>query len=485
MGSRKQLRCVETLDRRIVARIAATKSPILDVLPSFGKTANHSVLWLAVSLGLAATGNKRARRAALRGLAGVVMASTAANVVAKGLTGRARPVSDTPALRRLVRVPKSSSFPSGHSASAAAFATGVALELPQLAVPVGAAALAVGVSRVVTGVHYPSDVVAGFAVGAAAGAATLRWWPLRPAQPAAATRPWQQAPAAPTGAGLVLVVNGASASTSAELTERLRGELPDAEIIEVGEGEDIETPLRAAARRAQIIGVAGGDGIVNVAAGVAQQVGMPLLVVPAGTINHFTADLGINCADDALAALAAGDAVQVDVGIAGKQSFLNTSSTGVYVDLVRARERLEGRIGTWPALMVALIQVLRDSRPQDLYVNGRRTQLWLLFAGNCCYAPQGFAPSYRPDLADGLLDVRLVDAKLPFARLRLLLAVLTGTLGRSRVYRAWTAHAMEIASADGDPIRLSVDGEVTDAGASIRLAKRPGQLLVYRSGEHA
>jgi membrane-associated phospholipid phosphatase len=340
---RKQLRRAEALDRQIVARIAATKSPILDVLPRFGETANHSVLWLAVSLGLAATGNRRARRAALRGMAGVVIASTAANVVAKGLTGRARPVSDTPVLRRLVHAPKTTSFPSGHSASAAAFATGVALELPQLAVPVGAAAAAVGVSRVVTGVHYPSDVVAGFAIGAAAGAVTLRWWPLRPARPAEATRPRQQAPAAPTGAGLVLAVNAASGGTSADLAGRLRGELPDAEIIDVGDGEDIEILLRGAARRAQIK---------------------------------------------------------------------------------------------------------------------------LLFAGNCCYAPPGFAPSYRPDLSDGLLDVRLVDAKLPLARLRLLLAVLTGTLGRSRVYRAWAARAMEIASADGVPIRLSVDGEAIDAGAS-------------------
>ena len=465
-----------------MARIAAAKSPILDVLPRFGETANHSVLWLAVSLGLAATGNRRARRAALRGMAGVVIASTAANVVAKGLTGRARPVSDTPVPRRLVPAPKTTSFPSGHSASAAAFATGVALELPQLAVPVGAAAAAVGVSRVVTGVHYPSDVVAGFAIGAAAGAVTLRWWPLRPARPAEATRPRQQAPAAPTGAGLVLAVNAASGGTSADLAGRLRRELPDAEIIDVGDGEDIEILLRGAARRAQIIGVAGGDGAVNVAAGVAQEAGMPLLAIPAGTVNHFTADLGINSAGDALAALAAGDAVQVDVGIAGQQSFLNTSSAGVYVDLVHARERLERRIGKWPALIVGLVHVLRHSRPQDVYVNDRRRRLWLLFAGNCCYAPPGFAPSYRPDLSDGLLDVRLVDAKLPLARLRLLLAVLTGTLGRSRVYRAWAARAMEIASADGVPIRLSVDGEVIDAGTSIRLAKRPGRLLVYGGG---
>ncbi|SRR6266566_55358 len=465
-------------------RIASARSPVLDhVLPAVGEAANHSVLWLAIALGMAATGNKRSRRAALRGVAGIAIAGTVANVVAKGLTGRARPTGEIPVLRRLIDVPKTTSFPSGHSASAAAFATGVALELPRLAVPVGAVAFLVGASRVATGVHYPSDVVAGFSLGAAAGALTLRWWPLRPSKPADATRPWREAPAAPTGEGVVLAVNESAGSASPQLTELLREQLPDAEIIEMAEGDDLGELLRGAARRAKIIGVAGGDGTLNVAADVAQDTDLPLLVIPAGTFNHFSADLGVTSAQDALAALRAGEAVCVDVGVAGQQPFLNTSSTGVYADLVEARERLEDRIGKWPALMVALVHVLRHSRPQDVFVNGRRRRLWLLFAGNCCYAPQGFAPSYRPNLADGQLDVRVVDAKLPFARLRLLAAVLTGTLGRSRVYRTWTARTVEIATADGSPILVSVDGEVTESGASIRLAKRPAQLLVYRPAE--
>jgi acid phosphatase family membrane protein YuiD len=65
---------------------------------------------------------------------------------------RLRPTSEVPLARHLSRVPRSTSFPSGHAASAAAFATGVALEIPALAAPVGALAAAVGASRVVTGV---------------------------------------------------------------------------------------------------------------------------------------------------------------------------------------------------------------------------------------------------------------------------------------------------------------------------------------------
>jgi len=475
---------VAALDRKLMRRVAATDSPALDyLLPALSRAANHSMLWMAISAGLAVSGDKWARRAALRGLTSIAVASATANIVAKGLTRRGRPQGETPVLRRLIPAPVTTSFPSGHATSAAAFATGVALEMPLLAIPVGALAAAVGASRVVTGVHYPSDVLAGFALGTAAGAVTLRWWPLRPTQPAEAARPRREAPASRTGQGVVLALNEAAGTTSADLAARLREELPDAKIIDVPPGEDIAPPLRSAAPGARILGVAGGDGTINVAAGIAMESGRPLLIIPAGTFNHFATDLGVHSAEDALTALRAGDAVLVDVGIAGQRHFVNTSSTGVYADLVHAREQLESGLGKWPAVLFALARVLRHSHPTDLVVNGRRRRLWLLFAGNCRYEPPGFAPSYRPDLSDGKLDIRIVDAGPPLARARLLAAVLTGTLGRSRVYTASTATSIGLASAAGEPLRLSVDGEATDAGTALLLTKRPDGLLVYRPAD--
>ena len=97
--------------------------------------------------------------------------------------------------RRPGRTPVTSSFPSGHAAAAAAFATGVGLEMPALAAPVGALAVAVGVARVVNGVHYPSDIAGGWVVGVGVGMLTLRWWPLRRSERAAAARPGREAPA--------------------------------------------------------------------------------------------------------------------------------------------------------------------------------------------------------------------------------------------------------------------------------------------------
>ena len=117
---------------------------------------------------------------------------------------------------------------------------------------------------------------------------------------------------------------------------RLAADLPRATIIETDVGQDLTAQLRLAAASAWILGVAGRDGTVNAASAVALETGLPLLVIPVGTFNHFAADLGVRSARDALAALRAGEAVLVDVGLAGHRPFVNTSSTGVYVDLVRA-----------------------------------------------------------------------------------------------------------------------------------------------------
>ena len=447
------------------------------------RAADHGGLWIVLAAGLAATRGKWARRAALRGLAGAAIGGTVASAIRGTVAGRAGPSSSAGQFA-VTSFPVTSfpagSLPSGAAASAAAFATGVALEMPALAIPAGGLAAAVGVSRALARGHHSADVAAGFALGSAAGLVTLRWWARRPVAPAAAARPRREAPASPDGAGVVMIVNCSAGTASQDLAESLGKSLPAAEVIVASAEEDLAAAFRDAARRAAILGVAGGDGSVRVAAGIASEAGLPLLVVPAGTFNHFAADLGVESADDALAALHEGDSVLVDVAAANGDAFVNTASTGVYVDLVRAREEVEQAFGKWPAVLIALVHVLRHSRPVDLLVNGRRRQVWLLFAGNCRYEPSGAAPAYRPDLADGTLDVRLIDGSQPLARTRLIAAVLLGTLGRSRVYRAWSASEVHVASADGDPVPLCLDGERTGTSPTARLVKRPKKLLVYR-----
>ena len=430
-------------------------------MTGLGRLASHGMLWAGLAAGLWLTGDRWARRAAWRGMGGLAAAGMAATIVGKGL-----------------RTPRITFFPSARAASGAAFATGVALEKPALAAPGIVLAAAVGASQAITGERDRSDVLAGLAIGVAAGAMTLRWWPRRPPIPAAAVRPPRAAPAAPEGEGLALVVNTSAGTASPGLASRLRAELPEATITEVNAGQDFASQLRLAASEARILGVAGGDGTINVASSAALEAGVPLLVIPAGTFNHFAGDLGVWSVEDALAALWAGEAVMVDVGVAGRRSFINTSSTGVYADLVHAREQLENALGRRLAVVVALVRVLRG-HPHELILNGQHRRLWLYFAGNCRYEPVGTAPAYRPSLSDGYLDIRVIEAG-PLARARLVAAVITGTLGRCRVYHAWQARAVDISSAHGAPIWLSVDGEVATAESSFRQGKHPQALLVYR-----
>ena len=156
------------LDERLMRRSARSRSPVLNhSLVGITRAANYSRLWLLIAGALAVFGGRRGRRAAGRGVASIAIAATAANGPAKLLVRRGRPSqSSTPAL---IRMPRSTSFPSGHSAAAFAFATGACAELPELAPVLVPLACAVAYSRVHTGVHYPSDVAAGVAIGIGAG----------------------------------------------------------------------------------------------------------------------------------------------------------------------------------------------------------------------------------------------------------------------------------------------------------------------------
>lgn len=107
---------------------------------------------------------------------------------------------------------------------------------------------------------------------------------------------------------------------------------------------------------------------------------------------------------------------------------------------------------------------------------------WLLFAGNCRYASVGLAPVRRRDLADGRLDVRIVDGG-PFARTRLrgaaMAGVLTGLLARSPVYEAATVPRLRV-RVPGTGVHLACDGEVAPAPRELLLDKVAGGLVVYR-----
>lgn len=162
---------IQRLDRRVGARINAwPATPHVDAaLLRLSTVANNAVLWYSLAGLLALTG-PRGRRAAVHGMASLGLSSAFANLVAKPLVGGARPAAaDVPTARHLARFPQSASFPSGHTASAIAFATGAALESPVAAAVAVPLAVGVAYSRLHVGAHWLSDVVGGAAIGVGMG----------------------------------------------------------------------------------------------------------------------------------------------------------------------------------------------------------------------------------------------------------------------------------------------------------------------------
>ena len=169
-GPARWLEDAERLDVALYAAIAQTPTPALDrAMARLSRAADRSRLSLAAAAVLASTGGRQGRRAATMGLASVAVTSGLVNLGMKPLGRRRRPdraARQVPVARH-VRMPSSTSFPSGHSAAAFAFATGVGDVLPPAAIPLRGLAAVVAYSRVHTGVHFPGDVVAGALIGTA------------------------------------------------------------------------------------------------------------------------------------------------------------------------------------------------------------------------------------------------------------------------------------------------------------------------------
>lgn len=127
--------------------------------------------WAALA-GLISLTGRRGRRAALRG-GGCYLAAVAVHLPIKAAVGRRHPPGA--ALHQLG--PFTSSFPSGHAAADLAFVFGVSQELPKLFLPLSACTMAVHWSLVRKRAHYPSDVLAGGALGIAVAAAAWKLWP--------------------------------------------------------------------------------------------------------------------------------------------------------------------------------------------------------------------------------------------------------------------------------------------------------------------
>jgi diacylglycerol kinase family enzyme len=250
-------------------------------------------------------------------------------------------------------------------------------------------------------------------------------------------------------------------------------------------GGDIADAARRAAEECDIVAAMGGDGTLSSVASVLAGTSTPLLVLPAGTLNHFAKDLGVPL-DAAEAALLVRDGVRrrVDVAEVNGHLFINNSSIGAYPLAVALREHLQDAhgIGKWKAMARAALRTFHRFPTVTVRVEGDGDEVRLrtpfVFVGNNPYGGEGVKPTERARLDTGRLGVITAEATTRREATRLALLAALGRLDdASAVWRGEPAEATVETTAAS--LLVALDGEVERLETPLRYRSRPGALLVF------
>jgi len=279
--------------------------------------------------------------------------------------------------------------------------------------------------------------------------------------------------------------NGTAPKAAERLKEIFAEAGREARITLATAGNEINPAMRRAVEAGcETLVAGGGDGTINCGASAVLGRGIPLGVLPLGTLNHFAKDLGIPLdLDEAAKVVLEGVVCKVDVGEVNGRIFLNNSSLGVYPAIVRLREKYRATLrGKWIAALWAGLTVLRR-RPfmaVRIVAEGeaivRRTPLVLV--GNNEYQMSGIHAGSRESLARGRLALYVLNAEQRPGLLRLTWEVLLKGAERVKEVDLIT---VEEATVETRRRRLQVaaDGEVFTLDAPLNYRIKPGALRVY------
>jgi diacylglycerol kinase family enzyme len=241
------------------------------------------------------------------------------------------------------------------------------------------------------------------------------------------------------------------------------------QVVDVG-----ELARRAVADGADLLGVAGGDGTQALVAGIAAEHGIPLLVISAGTRNHFALDLGLDRDDPSrcLDALQDGVELLVDLGFIGERPFVNNASFGAYAAVVQS-----------PAYRDDKTRTTLDQLPGLLA--GQQGPRLLARAGNVTVeGPQAVLVSNNVygmgDIAGLGRRARLDRGNLGVFAVTVASAVQAAGLVRGTQSRGVTRLAGRevLVDADAAQIPVGVDGEALLLDTPVRCTIRPAALRV-------
>jgi diacylglycerol kinase family enzyme len=302
-------------------------------------------------------------------------------------------------------------------------------------------------------------------------------------------------PAEPAQRG-VLIINPHSGGGKAErfnLAEEARRR--NVEPLLLGPDDDLcELATRAVTRGADVIGMAGGDGSQAVVASVAMKHDVAHVCVPAGTRNHFAADLGLDRSDvvGALDAFTDGLERRVDLASLNERIFVNNASLGVYAQVVQSDAYRDAKLGTWRRMLPEMLG--RDSVVSDLNFDAPHPKDWcdaalVIVSNNAYQARRLRGTGTRPRLDTGQLGVFAARLRGASGVARL---VTFGTIGRSlgsgSQHRRlsgllqWSCLEFEVRATA--PIAVGLDGESLVLTPPLRFVSLPRALRV-RVPRHA
>ena len=282
-----------------------------------------------------------------------------------------------------------------------------------------------------------------------------------------------------------LIVNpaaGGAAALRGSLTEAARERGIRVHVLETGQDMRLAA-LEAADDGAESLAVAGGDGSVAAVAGVAVERGLPLVVVPMGTLNHFARDLGLDLSRPLLAldAFASGHHERrVDVGRVNGRPFINNVSLGVYAEMLGDPGYRQDKLGVAQAKLQAafsdpeLRQALRIMPPEEAPLEG---VVAVVVSNNPYEFVRWDRLGQRHRLDTGMLQVSVLDASTLDELERLLAGTLLGAIEFHPALRHWTSKRLETGVL-GEVVRAGVDGEPITLEAPLRFSVDPGALRV-------
>jgi len=279
----------------------------------------------------------------------------------------------------------------------------------------------------------------------------------------------------------VLFINPSSGRT--DLTEELVRLFAGHDIVECDPEAFADQVAEVVTEAPDFVPVAGGDGTIRTAAGVLRGGPIPLVVVPAGTRNHFAKSLGIDSLEKAVAAID-GQERLVDIADVNGSCFINNSSIGLYPTLVIQRGTRERHMPKCVANLIAAYEQLRHGQKVNLTLDGVQYRAWMAFVGNGLYGDQPFDLAERTSPDSNLLHVRIVRADGRLARLRVAAALLTGRLGTCPLVHTAAVRRATIGFAR-TTVEVALDGEVDTLDTPLHYESNSNALLVMVPSEGA